>query len=121
MLHYPNYPVAWVLRTVPSCSRSIFTGATKSEILHYLQDARLRIGGGSSSLLQSPSDPSGSDPVYPAASSDPSYPSPEHNAFSAAEELLYAGENIYLGQRNIKHRISAVSNLSDSSNSSNDR
>jgi hypothetical protein len=79
-------------------SKSIFTGATKSEILHYLQDARLRIGGGTS--LQ---------PLLPASE-------------AASTEELYSSEGIYLGQqRNIKHRISAVSNLSDSSNSSNDR
>ncbi len=94
----------------PACSRSIFTGATKSEILHYLQDARLRIGG--ATCLQPLSDQA-SDQAYPAsASSEQAYPSPEE---------LYSSEGIYLGQRNIKHRISAVSNLSDSSNSSNDR
>jgi hypothetical protein len=93
-----------------TCSRSIFTGATKSEILHYLQDARLRIGG--ATCLQPLSDQV-SDQAYPAsASSDQAYPSSEE---------LYSSEGIYLGQRNIKHRISAVSNLSDSSNSSNDR
>jgi hypothetical protein len=92
-------------------SRSIFTGATKSEILHYLQDARLRIGG--ATCLQPLSDQA-SDQAYPAssASSEQAYPSSEE---------LYSSEGIYLGQRNIKHRISAVSNLSDSSNSSNDR
>jgi len=38
-----------------SHSKSIFTGATKAEILHYLQDARLRIGGGTTSTSSSSS------------------------------------------------------------------
>ena len=72
-------------------SGSIFTGATKSEILHFLNDAKLRLGGGN-----------GSGEVD-----------------SSAEEH-YTADGVFLGVRNNKHRISAISNISDSSNSSND-
>ena len=74
-----------------SKSGSIFTGATKSEILHFLNDARLRIGG---------------------------------NGFSGELDSVleehYSPEGVFLGVRNNKHRISAISNISDSSSSSND-
>merc|ERR1719361_1406101 len=71
-------------------SKSIFTGATKYEILHYLNDAKQRIEGNVVEFDQMPED---------------------------AE----SGEvQNFLGTRNHKHRVSAISNLSDSSSSSND-
>ena len=81
-------------------SPSIFTGATKSEILHYLNDARLRIsGGGSSGGGGNESD----------------------SAMSSSAEDHYSTDGFLVGSQMRKpHRISAVSNLSDSSNSSND-
>ena len=78
-------------------SPSIFTGATKSEILHYLNDARLRISGGGSGGNESDS------------------------AMSSSAEDHYSTDGFLVGSQMRKpHRISAVSNLSDSSNSSND-
>ena len=72
-------------------SGSIFTGATRSEILHYLNDARQRLGGHSG-----PSDT------------------------ESFQDENYSVDGIFLGIRNNKHRISAISNISESSNSSND-
>ena len=69
---------------------SIFTGATKSEILHFLNDAKLRLGG------------------------------QPHSHNEAEAEDQYSAEGVFLGHRNNKHRISAISNISDSSNSSGD-
>ena len=75
---------------VAATSKSIFTGATKYEILHYLQDARQRIEGQIGDFD------------------------------SCAEESELGGENNNgLGiHRNAKLRVSAGSNLSDSSSSS---
>ena len=71
-------------------SKSIFTGATKYEILHYLNDARQRMDGNVVEFDNIPEDAEGAD---------------IHN---------------FLGTRNHKHRVSAISNLSDSSSSSNE-
>jgi len=73
-----------------SLSKSIFTGATKYEILHYLNDAKQRIEGNVVEFDGANEDNDGSD------------------------------VNNFLGNRNHKHRVSAISNISDSSNSSND-
>ena len=70
-------------------SKSIFTGATKYEILHYLNDAKDRIEGNVVEFDQIPED---------------------------GESGSEAGN--FLGTRNHKHRVSAISNLSDSSSSS---
>ena len=75
---------------------SIFTGATKSEILHYLNDARLRIGGSGGG-------------------------NESDSAISSSTEDHYSADGVFIGSQLRKpHRISAVSNLSDSSNSSAD-
>ena len=77
-----------------SSAASIFTGATKSEILHYLNDARLRIGGNGNE---------------------------SDSAMSSSAEDHFSADGMFIGSGMRKpHRISAVSNLSDSSNSSND-
>ena len=71
-------------------SKSIFTGATKYEILHYLNDARQRMDGSVVEFDNIPEDAEGGDIQN------------------------------FLGTRNHKHRVSAISNLSDSSSSSNE-
>eukprot|EP00090_Calanus_glacialis_P035526 TRINITY_DN6063_c0_g1_i1.p1 TRINITY_DN6063_c0_g1~~TRINITY_DN6063_c0_g1_i1.p1 ORF type:complete len:1713 (-),score=279.68 TRINITY_DN6063_c0_g1_i1:339-4958(-) len=71
-------------------AKSIFTGATKYEILHYLNDAKQRMEGNVVEFDGVNEDNDGSD------------------------------VNNFLGNRNHKHRVSAISNISDSSNSSND-
>ena len=71
-------------------SKSIFTGATKYEILHYLNDAKQRIEGNVVEFDQIPEDAESGDVQN------------------------------FLGTRNHKHRVSAISNLSDSSSSSTD-
>ena len=71
-------------------SKSIFTGATKYEILHYLNDAKQRIEGNVVEFDQIPEDAETGDVQN------------------------------FLRTRNHKHRVSAISNLSDSSSSSND-
>ena len=72
-------------------SKSIFTGATKYEILHYLQDARQRIEGQIG----------------------------DFDSCADEGELVPGGEGNGLGiHRNAKLRVSAGSNLSDSSSSS---
>ena len=79
-----------------SSASSIFTGATKSEILNYLNDARLRIGGNSTG-------------------------NESDSAMSSSAEDHFSADGVFIGGGMRKpHRISAVSNLSDSSNSSND-
>ena len=72
-------------------SKSIFTGATKYEILHYLNDAKQRIEG---NVVD----------------------------FETINEDTERDTEIqsFLGNRNHKHRVSAISNVSDSSNSSHD-
>ena len=71
-------------------AKSIFTGATKYEILHYLNDAKQRMEGNVVEFDGVTEDNDGAD------------------------------VNNFLGNRNHKHRVSAISNISDSSNSSND-
>ena len=72
-------------------SKSIFTGATKYEILHYLNDAKQRIEGNVADF----------EAVAEDTERDAEIPS-------------------FLGSRHHKHRVSAGSNLSDSSSSSAD-
>ena len=72
-------------------SKSIFTGATKYEILHYLNDAKQRIQGNASDFETVPED--------------------------GERDTEIQG---FLGNRNHKHRVSAISNISDSSSSSNE-
>ena len=77
--------------TAAVTSKSIFTGATKYEILHYLQDARQRIEGQIG----------------------------DFDSCAEEGELVPGGESSGLGiHRNAKLRVSAGSNLSDSSSSS---
>ncbi len=72
-------------------SKSIFTGATKYEILHYLNDAKQRIEGNASD--------------FETATED------------GERDTEMQG---FLVNRNHKHRVSAISNISDSSSSSNE-
>ena len=72
-------------------SKSIFTGATKYEILHYLNDAKQRIDGSVSDF--------------------------ETVTEDGERDTEMQG---FLGNRNHKHRVSAISNISDSSSSSNE-
>ena len=78
-------------------SKSIFTGATKYEILHYLNDAKQRIEG---TVVTSSSNAAEFDNIN--------------------EDSEMRDSETFLGTRNHKHRVSAISNISDSSNSSND-
>ena len=79
-------------------------GATKSEILHFLADAKLRLGG--RPTLSGPATPN----VVGAGTT---------NEMTETEDLQ-ADASVFLGHRNNKHRISAISIISDSSSSSND-
>lgn len=72
-------------------SKSIFTGATKYEILHYLNDAKQRIEGNASDF--------------------------ETTTEDGERDTEMQG---FLVNRNHKHRVSAISNISDSSSSSNE-
>ena len=72
-------------------SKSIFTGATKYEILHYLNDAKQRIEGNASDF--------------------------ETTTEDGERDTEMQG---FLVNRNHKHRVSAISNTSDSSSSSNE-
>ena len=73
-------------------SKSIFTGATKYEILHYLNDAKQRIEGN----------------VV------------DFETISEADTERESEIPSFIGNRNTKHRVSAISNVSDSSSSSNE-
>ena len=77
--------------SVQVTSKSIFTGATKYEILHYLNDAKQRIEG---NVVE-----------YDT-----------HNEDTERDPEIQT----FLGTRNHKHRVSGISNISDSSQSSND-
>ena len=77
--------------SVQVTSKSIFTGATKYEILHYLNDAKQRIEG---NVVE-----------YET-----------HNEDTERDSEIQT----FLGTRNHKHRVSGISNISDSSQSSND-
>ena len=74
----------------PNITKSIFTGSTKYEILHFLKNAKQRMEGNAVDF----------EPI---------------NEESDGHEI-----HSFLGNRHHKHRVSAISNLSDSSSSSRD-
>ena len=95
-----------LLMALPHRSRSIFEGASKYEILHYLRDAKDRIGASSS--CSGEIDPS-SNMTHEGEDSEPvsrvQTPSGAGEAAAAVVTL----------RRNQGHRVSAISTASDSS------